>query len=103
VAHPAPRPRYFVARALAQGRDTQLSHRARSATGEASLGGSWRRVRDRTTTAWRRIVWKGHRVGLKRRQIPAALTIMTVYYALVFAGDLLTRMAPRTMQRRFRI
>lgn len=103
VAHPAPRPTNFVRRALAQGRDTLLSNRARSASGEAPVDTSWRRVRDRARRAWRRIARMGDRVGLKRWEIPPALAIMTLYYALFFTGDLLTRIAPGFMARRFRL
>jgi hypothetical protein len=103
VAHPAPRPRHFVRRSLAQGRDNLIRRSRGADRPAASLRASWRDVRQRTLRAWRRIRRHHRRVGMSDAAVPLALLVITTYYALFLAGDVLTRLAPDAMQRHLRV
>lgn len=103
VSHPAPRPRHFVRRSLAQGRDNLIQRCQRADAASAPLRASWLDVRKRTRRAWRRIRRHHRRVGMSLAAVPLALLIITTYYALFLTGDVLTRLAPSAMQRHLRI
>jgi hypothetical protein len=100
VDHPPPTSvRHMVVRALAHGRDMKDSQ-ARTLRGlERSVGVAWRRLRRgfaRTFAHWRT-------VGLRRRDVPAALLIISAYYGLFALGGVLTHVHPAVMGRHFRV
>jgi hypothetical protein len=102
VDHPPPSSAgHLVVRALAHGRDQYLSHaEARSVRGlQRSLGIAAERLArgfSRARREWRR-------VGLRRRDVPAALAVISAYYALFALGGLLTHASPALMGRHFRV
>ena len=101
VDHPPPAWfRHMAVRALVHGRDYYLGQGP-----ERSLRGVATAVR----IAWERLI-RGFRttmrhwrdVGLRRHEIPAAMAVMSVYYATVALGGLLTHISPR-LTLRFRL
>jgi len=102
VDHPAPAGfRHSVVRALAHARDHYMrSSEERHLYGlTTSLGVGGRRLARAcyNTVRYRR------RVGLKLWQVPAALGVITGFYAIWFAGALLTHIRPDAMARRFQV
>jgi hypothetical protein len=102
VDHPPPRSvSHLVVRALAHGRDLYMQDsEARTMTGLGrAVGVAVARLRigvSRTARHWRR-------VGLRRREVPAALGIIATYYGLFALGGVLTHVHPEGMARRFRV
>lgn len=102
VDHPPPSSvGHLVVRALAHGRDQYLSHaEERSVWGlKRSLGIAAERLArgfSRARREWRR-------VGLRRRDVPAALAVISGYYAVFALGGLLTHASPALMGRHFRV
>jgi len=103
ISHPPPRPRHFVRRGIAQGRDNLIRTRFLTGTESVPFRHSWDDARRRTTRAWRRILNKRNQVQIKVVEIPVAMLIIGSYYGLYLAGDMLMRAAPRTMVNAFRI
>jgi len=102
VDHPPPTSfRHMVVRALAHGRDHYMKDsEVRTLQGlERSVGIAWRRLRrgfSRTFAHWRT-------VGLRRRDVPAALLIISAYYGFFALGGVLTHVHPAAMGRHFRV
>lgn len=102
VDHPPPTSfRHMVVRALAHGRDHYMKgSEARTLQGlRRSLGvAGWRLRRgfSRTGAHWRE-------VGLRRRDVPAALLIISAYYGFFALGGVLTHVHPAVMGRHFRV
>jgi glycosyltransferase involved in cell wall biosynthesis len=88
VSHPPPRGgRSVIVRALAQGRDRALLDK-QDPVARPTL---------------RRFVADRRRVGLSLAELPVALGLAALYYALAVVGAVATRLLPRLMTRRFRI
>jgi hypothetical protein len=102
VAHSRPSSLgHFLARALAQGRDQYLAHSdGRSLRGlRGSLefaAGQFARGITRARRDWRR-------VGLRRRDVPVALAVISSYHGIFVLGGLLTHASPAFMGRHFRV
>jgi len=102
VDHPPPSSvGHLVVRALAHGRDQYLSHtEERSGRGlRRSLGIAAQRL----ARGFRRARREWRRVGLRRRDVPAALAVISAYYAVFALGGLLTHASPALMGRHFRV
>jgi hypothetical protein len=98
---PPPGFRYFVSRAIADGRDTVFLGPAPWRTGSErsvlwQLGG---RIRSRTNA----ILKNWRQVRLPRIGVPLALGIAGGYFALVLTGAGLAVVAPRFMRRHFQL
>lgn len=100
VTHPSPR---LLQRAMAHGRDRVMTMRFMGRRWAASPGGSlYRWAKHMAQVAVRS--WHYRRaVGLKWFEVPLACGIGATYYSVFLVGELATQLAPKAMQRRFRI
>ena len=104
VAHPPPKGlQHFVARGLAQGRDRLLRARQSGAAREARLLASFERAIRHVGRSLTRIATKRREVNLSLVEAPVAAGVAVSYYSLYLAGEMLTRVTPGFMVRRFRI
>jgi glycosyltransferase involved in cell wall biosynthesis len=103
VAHPPPNGlAHFTARALAQGRDRFL--RAQAGTGaEARVAASLARAAGHIARSLARIATRRREVNLSALEAPVAAGVAVSYYSLYLVGEMLTRVSPDFMIRRFRI
>jgi hypothetical protein len=101
ASHPAPNGLvHFVERAVSAGRARTFS--AESVT----IGLIFRWVFydiGSVRFGFKKIVLHGFKLGLRWWQMPSAMTITVTYFALLFAGSLLSVVAPRFMRDRFRL
>jgi len=101
VSHPAPNGvRHLLLRGLAQGRDNLLFDRTIGRGG--ALESVLRAVRMQVR-AWKRIFRHRRTVDLGLVAVPAALMIVTCYYACYAIGDVATRIAPGWAGRHLRV
>lgn len=99
-SHPPPNgARHFVERAIAQGRDNTLTPTGKRVT----LGGSVRRLGRHQRSAVRQLLRRRHEVGLSAAEVPVGLAISGTYYALYFAGEVMSHVAPAWMRRHFQL
>jgi len=104
VAHPPPNGMaHFVARGMAQGRDRLLRARFTGSSREASVTASVERAVRNVGRALGRIATRRRQVQLSLIEAPIAAGVAVSYYSLYFAGEMLTRVSPDFMTRRFRI
>jgi hypothetical protein len=102
VDHPPPSSfRHLVIRALAEGRDHYLKHQ--DTRGLPGLKESLRLAGARLARGFGRARRHWRRVGLRRREVPAAMAIISTYYGLSALGGLLTHASPELMGRHFRV
>ena len=64
---------------------------------------SWNDARRRATRAWSRIYRKRKQIDIRAAEVPIAMMIIGAYYGFYLTGDLVMRVAPRTMVKHFRI
>jgi glycosyltransferase involved in cell wall biosynthesis len=103
VAHPPPNGlAHFAARALAQGRDRWLRARA-GARAEAGIAASVARAAGHIARSVARIATRRQEVNLSALEAPVAAAVAISYYSLSLVGEMLTRVSPDFMVRRFRI
>lgn len=104
VGHPPPNGAgHFAARAIAQGRDHLLRARTWHQPSRGGLGRSLARWWKRLQRSVRRVFRERRSVGLRRRDLPFALAVTLAYCSLYVLGDVLMRIAPRTMRTHFQI
>jgi glycosyltransferase involved in cell wall biosynthesis len=108
VAHPPPNGlSHFVRRALCEGHDLIVEERLRGKTAPVSLRRNMRRsygaLRAKAAQLRETIRTQRGRVGLSAVGAPFALGIALVYYTLRAVGEILTRIDPRIVRRRFPI
>jgi hypothetical protein len=102
VDHPPPSGvRHLAIRALAEGRDHYWKQDERR--GLPALKESLRLAGARLARGVGRARRHWRRVGLRRRQVPAAIAIISTYYGLSAFGGLLTHLSPGFMGRHFRV
>jgi hypothetical protein len=102
VDHPPPSSvRHMVVRALAHGRDHYMKDSEERTL--AGLGRSLAIAAHRLRRGFVRTFRERRRVGLRRRDVPAALAVILAYYAFFALGGALTHAHPRAMARRFRV
>jgi glycosyltransferase involved in cell wall biosynthesis len=106
VSHPPPNGvSHFVRRALCEGHDLIVNERLRGRSAPVSLG---RNVRlsywalRKKAAEIRESIWsqRGH-VGLSAAAAPFAFGIALLYYTTRAVGEILTRIDPRIVRRRF--
>jgi len=99
-SHPPPNGiRHFVARAIAQGRDIALSPSSKAVTPGESVG---RLIRNQQAAA-AKILQHRREVGMSAVELPVSLVIAATYYALYFAGEVMSHAAPTWMRRHFQL
>jgi glycosyltransferase involved in cell wall biosynthesis len=104
VAHPPPNGLgHFVARGLAQGRDRLLRAQQAGAAHERGIFASFERAVRNIGRSLARIATKRGQVNLTLLEAPVAAGVAVSYYSLYFAGEMLTRLSPGFMIRRFRV
>jgi hypothetical protein len=91
----------MVVRALAHGRDHYMKDSEERTL--AGLGRSLAIAAHRLRRGFVRTFRERRRVGLRRRDVPAALAVILAYYAFFALGGALTHAHPRAMARRFRV
>jgi hypothetical protein len=101
VDHPPPMGlRHITIRALVHGRDYYLHDpRQRAFTGVTR---ATRIARQRLIRGYKQTLRHWRTVGLRRQQVPAAMAVMSYYYAVVVLGGLLTHVRP-SLTLRFRL
>lgn len=101
ASHPVPNGVvHFVERAVSAGRARAFAERSVT----VALIVRWVRYDIRCVyVGFKNIVFKGFKVGLRWREIPAAMAITGMYFALLLSGSLLSVIAPRTMRDRFQL
>ena len=101
ASHPAPNgPVHFVERAISAGRARTFS------ADSVTIGLMFRWICDDIESVYcgfKNIVFRGFRLELHLWQVPPAMIIAVSYFALLFAGSLLSALAPRFMRHRFRL
>ena len=103
VAHPPPNGlAHFVARGLAQGRDRFL-RASEAGAREAAVSASFMRAAGHIGRSIARIATRRREVGLSLPAVPLAAGVAVSYYTLYLAGEILTRLSPGMMIRRFRM
>lgn len=104
VAHPPPNGlQHFIARGLAQGRDRLIRAQQAGASREVRLMASLERAVRNIGRSLTRIATKRGQVDLSLLEAPVAAGVAVSYYSLYFAGEMLTRVSPDFMVRRFRV
>jgi glycosyltransferase involved in cell wall biosynthesis len=104
VSHPPPNGlHHFVARGLAQGRDRLLRAQQAGAAGESRFVASGERAIRNIGRSLVRIASKRREVNLSLLEAPVAAGVAVSYYSLYFTGEMLTRVSPDFMIRRFRV
>jgi hypothetical protein len=102
VDHPPPSGfRHLAMRGVAHGRDKYLTTCA-----WRSLGAFWaseRAAARRLARGVASVFRDGARVGLSRREIPAAVALLCAYYGCFALGGVLTHLSPAAMGRHFRV
>jgi hypothetical protein len=106
VSHPAPNGlSHFVRRALCEGHDVIVAEGLRGTTAPVSLGRSvrlsYRSLRARAAQIRETIRSHRGRVGLSAAAAPFAFGIALLYYTTRAVGEILTRVDPRIVRRRF--
>jgi Glycosyl transferase family 2 len=101
VDHPPPSGlRHITIRALVHGRDYYLHDPQQRSF--AGVTRATRIARQRLVRGYKQTLRHWRTVGLHRHQVPAAMAVMSFYYALVALGGLLTHVRP-ALTVRFRL
>jgi hypothetical protein len=108
VAHPPPNGvSHFIRRALCEGHDLIVEERLRGESAPVRLGRNMRlsywTLRAEAVHLRQTIRTQRARVGLSAAAAPLALGIALLYYTTRAVGEILTRIDPRIVRRRFPI
>jgi glycosyltransferase involved in cell wall biosynthesis len=104
VSHPPPvGVQNFVNRAVAEGRDDVLINGWMRTEQEVALGPSLGRFGRRMSGVVRNLVSERKKVNLSLPELPIAAGVAGAYYVFYTAGNLLTRVNPEMMRKRFQL
>jgi len=104
VSHPPPNGiKHFFCRALAEGRDYMMPVIKNEGRQKWLLRVAYRRVRDHLKRSIKSIINNYPKVRLPAIAVPLAILQMSFYYFLYYIGEIMTLIAPASMQKRFQI